>query len=1099
MNHTEILSACIIEAGDDLESGLAAFEYILSNKMDVALANHNQPAQPKPISAYFSHDINNRAAQGILNRSLKAARGLSAQARYDLTEAIKQGERDSGVAIIDFIAKYRLQLANLLTTTQLASLLEGAREVASKVPPLGEVPVEGLSVAEQEEIIKASAPTKPFTLPEPLEEGPDGIHLHTIDEAVKLLSEKNVIDRPGYDALDAAARAKAFTVANVAAEETLTKIRDSLAENVAEGADYGTWKDKVLQDVDAGTFLSDAHQEVVFRANVQSAFSDGQASVLSHPLVRSGFPYADYDAIHDDRARHNHLALETYGIQGTNTYRLDDPVFQTFRPPWDYSDRCSWTPITVRQAAEKGIKEAQEWLRTGVEPGDKAFVAMPPFQPPPGFQRAVGAAPLSIQLSMQSVETFSADGIMLGIRAGIGYGPKPPTPNGWIRITNGPKGGTRWAKIGSAIAAANALPTATPPAPVPTPTPITAPPVPPVSGPVPPPLASAAPTLPLPNFNRPGTVDYRIDKSVTDLLLGSQYTLQEIADFKYDLESSPSITDINLAAHQLGTSISRASSQQTIDNIIQEALRLSGHTGTAPMVTPPVPTIAPTPVGPPTPTPKKKLVSSSDHVDTQDLVEAELNKLGITAQAAISQYGLSGTILNTILPNTDGSVSNYDITRAFKNIWIEQSSTLLPPQFDGYGMGRKPNLAIPTEGRPTLTPDERVAISKYNSSMYKPLNAELRTTGNPPARYQKVHNNLQTAFAKVKDFPAPVQCYSMLNMNPADTKVFIAMMRASQATGTAYQEKGYRSTATSAPAANFPGNIEMQISAVNGLDVRPHSHNCHTPELLLNTNSQFSIKSINEVGGKWVISLDQLPPTKTAATGTATVVGTAPPVPTVTTTPAPAAPHTFKDPWGSSAVQDFLSGKIPMNTSTPHTGKEYTLLNAILKESGRSAKPQLLDQAGIDALKTQGWAIGFRSVRDKKYTDTFKHDDWYTEGGTGARVYGQGTYYTSDSNEDSAKSSSLIYGSNTMRMAIDPSLRSITYANITSMQANEKKKIDADQKAGLISWAEHKARQEVVDDTGILAALHNYDVIVCGSDYRVLLNRTKVAVQKDNV
>ena len=131
--------------------------------------------------------------------------------------------------------------------------------------------------------------------------------------------------------MDAAARAKAFTVANIQAEETLTKIRDSLAENVAEGADYGTWKQKVLEDVGTGTFLSPAHQETVFRVNVQSAFSDGQATVLAHPLVRSGFPYSTYNAIHDNRVRENHLALEQHGIAGTNVYRNDDPVFQLFR------------------------------------------------------------------------------------------------------------------------------------------------------------------------------------------------------------------------------------------------------------------------------------------------------------------------------------------------------------------------------------------------------------------------------------------------------------------------------------------------------------------------------------------------------------------------------------------------------------------------------------------------------------------------------------------------------------------------------------------------------------------------------------------------
>ncbi len=385
-----ILHECLLEAGDDVEAGLSAAKYILAQSS-------------QPIFAYLSHDIHNRRAQGILNRALSSAKGLSTLARKDLAAAIKS---NSGDAIVLFVNKYRLQLANLLTTTQMAALLEGAVEVASKVPPLGTVPIEGLPITEQERIL--STPPAPFSLPRgTLEE--QSPHFPTIDKAVQSLSSRNVLTRPQYDALDASARAKAFTVAGVDAQATLTKIRDVLATNVAKGASYEAFKQEVLSAVDSGTFLSDAHQETVFRTNVQSAFSDGQASVLAHPLIRSGFPYSTYDAIHDDRVREDHLALEKYGISGTNIYRNDDPVFQMFRPPWDYNDRCSWTPITVRQAAERGIPEAQEWLKTGVEPSVRAFVPMPPFEPPAGFQRALEGLPLSIRLSLQPMASFGFD------------------------------------------------------------------------------------------------------------------------------------------------------------------------------------------------------------------------------------------------------------------------------------------------------------------------------------------------------------------------------------------------------------------------------------------------------------------------------------------------------------------------------------------------------------------------------------------------------------------------------------------------------------------------------------------------------------------
>ena len=317
----KIQRACLLEAGDDVEAALSAAEYIVATQPYDSL----EEDRPAPISAYFANDIYNRRAQGILNRALRAARGLTAEARADLEKALHAGAEASGPAILAFIEKYRLQLANLLTSTQLAAVLEGARQVAGKVPQLD-------ADAQARKEIVGDIPQPSFPLPDT-----DEVHLPVIDEAVRDLSSKNVLTRQGYDSLDAAARAKAFTVAGVDAQDTLTKIRDVMAENVRKGADYETFRKEVLEAVDEGTFLSDAHQETIFRTNVQTAFSDGQMTVLQNPLIQSGFPYSAYDSIHDDRVRHEHRALDSLGIDGTNIYRNDDPVFQMFRPPWDYN------------------------------------------------------------------------------------------------------------------------------------------------------------------------------------------------------------------------------------------------------------------------------------------------------------------------------------------------------------------------------------------------------------------------------------------------------------------------------------------------------------------------------------------------------------------------------------------------------------------------------------------------------------------------------------------------------------------------------------------------------------------------------------------
>jgi hypothetical protein len=330
--------------------------------------------------AIESKDAENPAAQAIIKKVLGASSKLAAQGKRELRDALK-GEDQSLIAerIVKFVEQYRLQLANLLSGTQLASFLEGMREVARKLPGgslpphagVMPMPPPSLSFQEAQDLLskmrglegqeraqaiyqltpdkqefvirglaaEAALPPGPpaFKDARPPKDAAEHVVYPTIDEAVKELASKNVVTRNEFDSMDAASRAKAFTVAGVDAQETLAKIRDTLAEEMAKGIDVADAKEAIIDAVGEGTFLSEGHLENVIRTNVQAAFSDGQMKVVSHPFVKSGFPYATIDPIDDDRVEDIHLAMATRGIQGTNVYLTSDPVFQTFRPPWRWS------------------------------------------------------------------------------------------------------------------------------------------------------------------------------------------------------------------------------------------------------------------------------------------------------------------------------------------------------------------------------------------------------------------------------------------------------------------------------------------------------------------------------------------------------------------------------------------------------------------------------------------------------------------------------------------------------------------------------------------------------------------------------------------
>lgn len=211
------------------------------------------------------------------------------------------------------------------------------------------------------------------------------VRFPVIDEAVRTLQESNVMPASEFYAIARDARDQAFTISDSIAEADLERVRQLLEENVAAKTDRQAFVREARERVETLT-ISDAHLEQVFRNNVNDHYSEGVERVLRQPLVEDQFPYRAYYAIRDDRVRDEHLQLEQLGIQGTNVYHRLDPVWEMFRPPWDWNCRCGFTPLSVRQAARKGIREAQQWLDTGIEP-EHEFVPMPKFEPSPSWQR----------------------------------------------------------------------------------------------------------------------------------------------------------------------------------------------------------------------------------------------------------------------------------------------------------------------------------------------------------------------------------------------------------------------------------------------------------------------------------------------------------------------------------------------------------------------------------------------------------------------------------------------------------------------------------------------------------------------------------------
>lgn len=201
----------------------------------------------------------------------------------------------------------------------------------------------------------------------PWDDGEPTVRFPLLEKAAESLSQRGILTRSDFDAAAEAIRSRAFTVARQQSADSIDQIRRALTADVQEGTSWKSFANRIAELTEVSP-MGPAHLETVYRTNVQAAFRDGRETLLQNPIVDEVFPYQEYFATRDGRVRPDHLALEKLGLDGTGVYRRDDPFWDYFTPPWDYNCRCGASPLTIDAAARKGVKEAQEWLRTGKPP-----------------------------------------------------------------------------------------------------------------------------------------------------------------------------------------------------------------------------------------------------------------------------------------------------------------------------------------------------------------------------------------------------------------------------------------------------------------------------------------------------------------------------------------------------------------------------------------------------------------------------------------------------------------------------------------------------------------------------------------------------------
>jgi len=194
-----------------------------------------------------------------------------------------------------------------------------------------------------------------------------------IDRAVARMAAKQPMLKADFQSASDAVRVQAFTMAGVHTTGTVAKVQDSLIQSMESGDGFRGFRNRLRGELDTSPTGIGALRNA-YRTGIARMWTEGQDEVLKAPLVGFSFPYVENVPIWDSNLTEFCQKVTENGLHGTAIFRRDDPFWIRYKPPRHHQCRCHPRPLTIEQAAKKGVNEAKIWLASGRPPTIPTFV-----------------------------------------------------------------------------------------------------------------------------------------------------------------------------------------------------------------------------------------------------------------------------------------------------------------------------------------------------------------------------------------------------------------------------------------------------------------------------------------------------------------------------------------------------------------------------------------------------------------------------------------------------------------------------------------------------------------------------------------------------
>lgn len=189
-------------------------------------------------------------------------------------------------------------------------------------------------------------------MPTDFDDAPDDFTISGLDDAIRWFRDKLRMPDSEYYALEARARARAFTVSGVADLDIMSEVWRAVDRAITDGTTLADFRADALEGLKEqwGGEIP-GRLETIFRTNVQSAYSAGRYRFNTKPETRQSHPYSAFHAVLDDRT------TDECAIADGTVLPTEDPWWFDHQPPLHFNCRSDVTAVTPEEAHELGVDQ----------------------------------------------------------------------------------------------------------------------------------------------------------------------------------------------------------------------------------------------------------------------------------------------------------------------------------------------------------------------------------------------------------------------------------------------------------------------------------------------------------------------------------------------------------------------------------------------------------------------------------------------------------------------------------------------------------------------------------------------------------------------